>query len=290
MDADTQAYCSALKDLVGDDDPVVVLSQTPSRIKALITGVEAAALSRRPSPDKWSIAEIIAHLADSELVFGYRLRMIFTVPGVHLQAFDPDRFASTFDYVSCDAHTSAEVFAATRMGTLAMLRRVAPPLMDNAGTHEEWGTETARSLVRLEAGHDKNHLAQIERILAQTGATPGFVPSAQKPEIPADVADKVDLRIGTIVDIVEVPNANRLMKLTVDFGTDRRTVIAGIRDERRDPRVLVGRQALFYYNLPRKKIRGEESEAMLCDAGYADGIVPVLLEPEWAIPNGTRAS
>jgi tRNA-binding protein len=288
METNVQAYCTTLKDLVGDNDPMVILSQTPSRIQALITGVAATALSRKPSPDKWSITEIIAHLADAELVFGYRLRMIFTVPGTHLQAFDPDRFASTFDYQSCDAHTSAELFAAARMGTLGMLRRVAPVLMDNAGTHDEWGTETARSLVRLEAGHDTNHFAQIERLLGQIGTTPDFVPSAQKPEIPADLADKVDLRIGTIVGIVEVPEADRLMKLTVDFGTDKRTVIAGIRDERRDPRVLIGRQALFYYNLPRKKIRGQVSEAMLCDAGYADGIVPALLEPEWAVPSGTR--
>jgi tRNA-binding protein len=162
-------------------------------------------------------------------------------------------------------------------------------LLDNAGTHEEWGTETARSLVRLEAGHDRSHLAQIERLLARDGGPPAFVPSAQKPEVPVDVAERVDLRVGTIVDIVEVPEADRLMKLRVDFGAETRTVIAGIRGERSDPRVLIGRQALFYYNLPRKKIRGQVSEAMLCDAGYADGIVPALLEPERAIPNGTRA-
>ena len=68
-----------------------------------------------------------------------------------------------------------------------------------------------------------------------------------------------------------------------------RTVIAGIRGERSDPGVLVGRQALFYYNLPHRKIRGHVSEAMLCDVGHADGIIPALLEPEWPVPNGTRA-
>jgi tRNA-binding protein len=79
------------------------------------------------------------------------------------------------------------------------------------------------------------------------------------------------------------------MKLTVDFGDETRTVVAGIRQERSDPRVLIGRQALFYYNLPKKKIRGHLSEAMLCDVGYADGILPALLEPERPVPNGTRA-
>lgn len=215
--------------------------------------------------------------------------MIFTVNGAHLQAFDPDAWASTFAYASCDVHTSAHLFSALRMGTLRMLRQVATPLIDNAGTHEEWGTETAGNIIRLEAGHDKNHLAQIEKILDATGRASTFKPREQKAEIPLDVADTVDLRVGTIVDIVPIPDVNRLMKLTVDFGSDHRTVIAGIRDERADPRVLVGRQALFYYNVPRKKIRGHVSEAMLCDVGHADGVLPALLEPEWPVPNGTQA-
>jgi tRNA-binding protein len=289
MNVNAQAYCTMLKDLVRDDDPLVILSQTPSRIQTLIVRADTKSLSHKPSPGKWSIREILAHLADSELVFAYRLRTIFALDGAHLQAFDPDQWASTFDYGSCDAHTSAELFSALRMGTVRMLRTVDPTLLDNTGTHAEWGTETARSLVRLEAGHDRNHVAQIERILASVGTLPAFVPSEPKPEIPLDAANRVDLRVGTIIDIVEVAGASRLMKLTVDFGTETRTVIAGIRDERGDPRVLVGRQALFYYNLPKKTIRGQVSEAMLCDVGYADGILPGLLEPEWPVPNGTRA-
>jgi tRNA-binding protein len=170
-----------------------------------------------------------------------------------------------------------------------MLRQVAPPFIDNTGAHDEWGTETARTIIRLEAGHDRNHLAQIERILDSSGGRPVFHPAGQKAEIPMAIADKVDLRIGTIVDLDPIPGADRLVRLTVDFGTDRRTVVAGMRAERRDPRVLVGRQALFYYNVPGKTIRGHLSEAMLCDVGHADGIKPALLEPEWPVPNGTRA-
>jgi tRNA-binding EMAP/Myf-like protein len=289
MDSGIQAYCSALKDLVGGEDPLTILSDTPARIRSLITGIDAAVLRHKPHPGKWSIAEIVAHLADSELVFGYRLRMVFTVNGTHLQAFDPDAFASAFHYESCDAHTSAELFAAMRTGNLRMLRQVAEPVLDNAGVHEEWGTETGRNLIRLEAGHDKNHLAQIERLRDTVGRAPAFRPREQKPAVSLDAADKVDLRVGTIVDIVPIPGANRLMKLTVDFGSDKRTVIAGIREERSDPRVVVGRQALFYYNLPRKEIRGHLSEAMLCDVGHADGILPALLQPEWPVPNGARA-
>ena len=79
------------------------------------------------------------------------------------------------------------------------------------------------------------------------------------------------------------------MRLTVDFGSGTRQVIAGVRQERRHPQALVGRQALFFYNLPPRRIRGEESQAMLCDVGYADGLLPALLEPEWPVPNGARA-
>ncbi len=290
MPTDMQTYCTTLKNLVGNDDPLAILSDTPARIQALIAGVDAAVLRQKPRPDKWSITEIVAHLSDSELVFGFRLRMIFTVHGTGLQAFDPDAWASTFSYHLCDVHTSAELFAALRMGNLRMLRQVAAPLVDNAGTHEEWGTETARSIIRLEAGHDRNHLAQIDRILDGAGSRPAFKPGEQKAEISPDIADKVDLRVGTIAEVVAVPDTDRLMKLTVDFGTDKRTVVAGIREERADPRVLVGRQALFYYNLPNKTFRGHVSEAMLCDVGHADGIQPALLEPERPVPNGTRAS
>lgn len=126
-------------------------------------------------------------------------------------------------------------------------------------------------------------------ILSSSGGTPVFEPAGQKAEIAMDVVDSVDLRIGTIVDVVPIPGANRLVTLIVDFGRDTRTVVAGIREERDDPRVLVGRQALFYYNVPSRTIRGQVSEAMLCDVGHADGIKPALLAPEWRVPNGTRA-
>jgi tRNA-binding protein len=268
--------------------PLEVLAQTPSRIQSLISGVDDTVLRRRPGADKWSIAEIIAHLADSELVFGYRLRMILCVNGTQLQAFDPDVWASTLAYGDCDVHVAAEMFRALRTGNLHMLRRIADPLIDNSGTHEEWGRTTARSIIAVEAGHDLNHMAQIEGILERNQPAE-LTPTPQKPEIPIGTADQVDLRIGTIVEVVPIENADRLMKLTVNFGNENRTVLAGIRRERPDPQVLVGRQALFYYNVARRTIRGHVSEAMLCDVGHADGILPALLQPEWPVPNGTRA-
>jgi tRNA-binding protein len=163
-------------------------------------------------------------------------------------------------------------------------------LLEHHGLHEERGPETVRHLLKLLAGHDRNHLAQIERIVAAAGAAAPFAPADQKPEVPLDVIDKVDLRVGTIVDVADVAGADRLKRLTVDFGTGTRVVIAGIKEERSDPEALLGRQALFYYNVPRRTIRGEESQAMLCDVGFADGLRPALVQPERSVPNGVRAS
>jgi hypothetical protein len=166
MTTDVQAYFTTLKDLVGDDDPLAILSETPFRIRSLIAGIDLAALRQKPRPGKWSIGEIIAHLSDSELVFGFRLRTIFAANGAPLQAFDPDAWASAFDYHNRDVPADVELFSALRSGNVRMLRRVAAPLMEHTGIHEEWGTETADGMIRLEAGHDRNHLAQIEKILA----------------------------------------------------------------------------------------------------------------------------
>ena len=288
MTSNPQPYVARILGLVGDDDPRAILAATPSRVSSLIASADPRLLASKPGPSAWSVNQIVAHLADAELVGGYRLRMIATANGTPIQAFDQDRWAAAFEYDSCDAAESARIFAACRTGTLRMLDRLAPGLMDNHGMHEERGKETIRHLLRLYAGHDRNHLEQIERILGASGAT-RHAASAQKPEIPLDLVERIDLRVGTIVGIADVPDADRLMRLTVDFGSGTRQVIAGIRQERRDPQTLVGRQALFFYNLPPRTIRGQESQAMLCDVGYADGLTPALMEPEWPVPNGARA-
>ena len=87
----------------------------------------------------------------------------------------------------------------------------------------------------------------------------------------------------------DVPRSDKLVKLTVDFGEFQRTVLVGMKQERADPREVLGKQALFVVNLPPRKMMGEVSEGMLFDIGYADGITPVLAMPETPVPNGTRA-
>ena len=116
-----------------------------------------------------------------------------------------------------------------------------------------------------------------------------FTPAAVKPAVGVEALDALDIRVGTIERVEDVSRSNKLMKMTVNFGDHSRTILAGIKKERENPREIEGRQALFVVNLEPRKMAGEVSEGMLFDIGYADGITPVLSVPERPVPNGTRA-
>jgi methionine--tRNA ligase beta chain len=115
------------------------------------------------------------------------------------------------------------------------------------------------------------------------------MPGPVKPLVASAALEALDIRVGTIVAVEDVPNSDKLVRLTVDLGDHTRRIVAGLRQERADPREIVGRQALFVVNLEPKRIRGELSEGMLFDIGYADGVTPALAVPERPVPNGTRA-
>jgi tRNA-binding protein len=116
-----------------------------------------------------------------------------------------------------------------------------------------------------------------------------FTPAPVKPIVAISALEVLDIRVGTIERVEEVPRSDKLMKLTVNFGDHSRTILAGIKKERENPREIEGRQALFALNLEPRKMAGEISEGMMFDIGYADGVTPVLSVPERAVPNGTRA-
>ena len=110
-----------------------------------------------------------------------------------------------------------------------------------------------------------------------------------KPPISIDVLEKIDIRVGRIEVVEDVRGSDKLVKLTVDFGDHKRTILVGMKQEREDPKQIEGRQALFVINLEPRKMMGQVSEGMLLDIGYADGIRPVLALPEAEVPNGARA-
>lgn len=110
-----------------------------------------------------------------------------------------------------------------------------------------------------------------------------------KPTISTDLLDKIDIRVGTIQAVEDVAGSEKLVRLIVDFGDHKRTILAGMKKERANPKEIEGKQALFVVNLEHRKMMGEISEGMLFDIGYAEGIRPVLAVPERHVPNGTRA-
>ena len=114
-------------------------------------------------------------------------------------------------------------------------------------------------------------------------------PAPIKPLIDPSFLEQIDIRIGTIEAVHDVPGSDKLVQLRVQFGDHVRTIVAGLKQERANSREIVGKQALFVVNLPPKKMRGVVSEGMLFDIGYADGITPVLAIAESHVPNGTRA-
>ena len=110
-----------------------------------------------------------------------------------------------------------------------------------------------------------------------------------KPNITIDDLDKIDIRVGTIETVEEMPKSNKLVKLIVDFGDFKRQILVGMKGERDNPKEIEGQQALFVVNLAPRKMAGELSEGMLFDIGYESGIIPVLAQPEKPVPNGTIA-
>jgi len=115
------------------------------------------------------------------------------------------------------------------------------------------------------------------------------MPAPIKPAVSVDLLNQMDVRVGTILSVTDVPNSDKLVQLRVSFGDHERTIVAGMKSERANPQEIVGKQALFVVNLEPRRMRGVLSEGMLFDIGYADGVRPVLAMPENTVPDGTRA-
>jgi tRNA-binding protein len=116
-----------------------------------------------------------------------------------------------------------------------------------------------------------------------------MTPAPLKPAISIELLNQVDIRIGTIRTVADVPGADKLVQLRVSFGDHERNIVAGLKQERSNPQELEGKQALFVVNLEARKVRGVISEGMLFDIGYADGVIPALAVPENPVPDGARA-
>jgi hypothetical protein len=161
-----QQYTQRVTSYVEGTKTLTVQAATAKKLERLIKGVPTAKLRKRPAPDKWSVGEILAHIADAEIVGGFRMRLILGAPGTPVVAFDQDSWVTSGHYAKRDPRKSLQQFRAVREANLILLKSLTPDQWKHHGMHSERGEETVEHIVRLIAGHDLNHLHQVERILA----------------------------------------------------------------------------------------------------------------------------
>jgi len=158
------AYVKLLMDLLGDRDPFEVQSQQLATLQAEIAGIDEATLRRPEKPGKWSIMQVIQHLADSEVVSRYRMRMILAQPAPEIQGYDQDLWATNLNYHEMDLSEALEIIRVLRAANLKMLRGLNKTQLERSGMHSERGPESVRKILQMVAAHDILHLNQIRRI------------------------------------------------------------------------------------------------------------------------------
>jgi hypothetical protein len=166
MSETAQQYTQRILSHTQGQDPIKLQSATPKKLARLIKGISTTKLRKRPAPEKWSVAEILAHLADVEIVIGWRMRSILGDPGTPVQAYDQNAWVVAGHYEKRDPRKSIELQRIVREANLALLKSLSPDQWKHYGQHAERGQESIEHIVRMVAGHDLNHIQQIERILA----------------------------------------------------------------------------------------------------------------------------
>jgi hypothetical protein len=167
MKETTKQYIQRVTGYVDGKHPLAVQAATAKKLEKLIKGVSTAKLRKRPAPGKWSVNEILAHLADTEIIIGFRLRMILDTPGTPLAEVDQDAAVTSGHYEKRDPRRSVSLFRVVREANLELLKSLTPRQWKHYGIHSTRGQETIEQIVHGYAGHDLNHLQQIERILSE---------------------------------------------------------------------------------------------------------------------------
>jgi hypothetical protein len=168
MSETAQQYTQRILANAQGQDPIKLQSATTKKLTRLVKGIPTAKLRKRPAPDKWSVAEILAHLADVEIVIGWRMRSILGAPGTTVQAYDQNAWVIAGHYDKREPLKSIELHGIVREANLALLKSLSPDQWKHYGQHAERGQESIEHIVRMVAGHDLNHIHQIERILTPT--------------------------------------------------------------------------------------------------------------------------
>ena len=165
MNETAQQYTTRILTHVEGLDALAVQADTPKKLEELVEGLSEATLCRRPALEQWSVAEIIAHLADAEIAIGWRLRLSLGSPGAPVQAFDQDSWVAALHYEKRDLRKDLNQHRVLREANLELLKTLTPEQWKQFGIHSERGQESIEHIVRMTAGHDLNHIRQIGRIL-----------------------------------------------------------------------------------------------------------------------------
>ena len=161
---DAKSYTNAILGLVGTREPMDVLRETPAAMRRGIAGLTEAQLAQPEAPGTWSIRQMLQHLADSELVWGYRLRMVLAHERPPLMGYDQDLWADRLRYATSDVEGALEMWSVLRRADLRLLDAASEADFARVGVHAERGEESVAHMVRMFAGHDLMHLRQLERI------------------------------------------------------------------------------------------------------------------------------
>ena len=164
------AYTRAVLDLLGDQDPLVVQSELPDAIDRAVRGLSDEQLRRPERPGKWSVIQVVQHLADSEIVYGYRIRMILAHDRPAIEGYDQDLWAATLGYADVPLDGALRQLRVLRETNLRLVRGLSAGELDRFGVHSERGPESVRRITELLAGHDLLHRRQIDRIKRAIGA------------------------------------------------------------------------------------------------------------------------
>ena len=161
---DRAKYAGAILELLGAREPISVLRDSPAAAERAIAGLTPAQLRTPQAPGKWSIAQVLRHLADSDVVWGWRMRLILAQDRPPITGYDQDLWAERLHYAESDPAESVDTFRVLRRDNLKLIERATPEDLKRVGVHSERGEESAGYLMRLFAGHDLLHLRQIDRI------------------------------------------------------------------------------------------------------------------------------
>lgn len=164
MSETAQQYAQRILNDLGTLDPMDALESSTSRLESVARTLEKKGLQNKPLPDKWTAAQILAHLAEAEIVWGYRLRKVLGASGGPIEAYDQNEWVKNSAYLQADPHFALSLFQTLRKANVLFLKSLTPEQMAHFGIHSERGKETIAHMMRMMAGHDINHLRQMETV------------------------------------------------------------------------------------------------------------------------------